>query len=694
MSFAARRGRRSIALLGFILAGAVVAAQTIDMDAAQAREEFRWGVQAYHAARFNDAIVAFNRALAFAPEDILSREWLGRAYFRSGFEDAAVAEWDIVAETGTVGAYLLSRLETLRYRQGLLPFVDENLTLVRSQLLSGLQGEARLFRRPVGLEAEPNGDIFAVSLGTQEVLRIGPNGRIVRRLQGGIEGLDQPFDVAWRDGELFVSEFGADRVAVLDERGNKVRTFGATGLGEGELLGPQYLSVDDEFVYVSEWGNRRISKFDRDGAFVLSFGSSGPLFTGLERPTGVAARGGLVYVADADGEGVALHVFDESGNHRRRIDLPVNSDDASPDSISGAVLEDINWYGDDRLLIATGNRVLVFDPFNETVETVVTDGERRRVSSATLDVNGRVLVSDFDSDEIGVFEPEGTLYSGLDVRVERIIARDFPRVALQVAVHDRDGAPVVGLERENFIVSERGVPRPDATIESGGQRTQRLDTVILLQPHSSQTYAVDAARAVGDLAELSGSDDSLWLYRAGAQTELLLSRPASPERFSSAAARSSIVGDDLAAPAEVRLDEGIRIGAAQLLERGLRRNLVVVGDGRLGDRAFREYGVQELAAFLVNNGIRLHLVLVRPGTPDAELDYLVEVTGGTVRFLYEPEGLEPLLADFLSSPSGRYWLVFDSMQDPDFGRRYIDVSVEARLFVRSGRDELGFFPPE
>ncbi|MCG8479304.1 MAG: NHL repeat-containing protein [Spirochaetales bacterium] len=690
----ARLGRLPIVILVFTLGSAFVAAQTIDMDAAQAREEFRWGVQAYHATRFNDAIVAFNRALSFAPEDVLSREWLGRAYFRSGFEDAAVAEWDIVAGTGTVGAYLLSRLETVRYRQGLLPFADENLTLVRSQLLSGLQGEARLFRRPVGLAAEPNGDVFAVSLGTQEVLRIGPNGRIVRRLQGGIEGLDQPFDVAWHDGELFVSEFGGDRVAVLDERGAKVRTLGGTGLGEGELLGPQYLAVDEEFVYVSEWGNRRVSKFDREGAFVLSFGSPTPFFAGLARPTGVAARGGLVYVADADEDGVALHVFDESGNHRRRIDLPLSRDDAPADSISGAVLEDINWYGDDRLLIATGNRVLVFDPFDETVETVVTDGERRRVSSAALDVNGRVVMSDFDSDEIGIFEPEGTLYSGLDVRVERIIARDFPQVALQVAVHDRDGSPVVGLERENFIVSERGIPRPDAAIESGGQLTRRLDTVMLLQPRSGQTYAVDAARAVADLAELNGADDSLWLYRAGAQTELVLSGPASPERFSTAAAGSLVDGSDSVARGEVRLDEGIRIASTQLLERGLRRNLVVVGDGSLGDGAFREYGVQELAAFLVNNGIRLHLVLLRQGTPDAELDYLVEATGGTARFLYEPEGLAPLVADFLSSPSGRYWLVFDSIQDPDFGRRYIDVSVEARLFVRSGRDELGFFPPQ
>ncbi|MCG8478889.1 MAG: hypothetical protein MI724_07325, partial [Spirochaetales bacterium] len=318
----------------------------------------------------------------------------------------------------------------------------------------------------------------------------------------------------------------------------------------------------------------------------------------------------------------------------------------------------------------------------------------RRVSSAALDVNGRVVMSDFDSDEIGIFEPEGTLYSGLDVRVERIIARDFPQVALQVAVHDRDGAPVVGLERENFIVSERGVPRPDAAIESGGQLTRRLDTVLLLQPRPSQTYAADVARAVEDLAELVDADGSLRLYRAGAQTELLLSRPASPERFSSAASRSLVDGNAAAARGEVRLDEGIRIAATQLLERGLRRNLVVVGDGRLGDGAFREYGVQEIAAFLVNNGIRFHLVLVRPGTPDAELDYLVEVTGGTARFLYEPEGLAPLVADFLSSPSGRYWLVFESMQDPDFGRRYIDVSVEARLFVRSGRDELGFFPPQ
>ena len=681
--------------LALVVAGPTslgIVAQTINLDEVNAQEEFRFGVQAYHAARFNDAIVGFTRALAFTPEDVMIREWLGRAYFRAGLEDAAQGEWNLVVEAGGAGAYLLSRLETLRYRRGIMPFADGPLSLARSQVLRGLRDGTRIFQRPAGGSAGRGGEIYLVSLGTQEILEITPNGRINRRLGGGLEGLDKPFDAVRRGDDMVVSEFGADRIAVLNRNGNKTQTFGSSGLGYGELLGPQYLAVDsDGAVYVSEWGNRRVSKFGFDGRFLLTLGSPSPFFNGLQRPTGVAARDGLVYVADSDSQGVALHVFDGSGNHLRRIDLPLSGDDASAASISGAVVEDLSWYDREHLLITTGRRVLVFNPDNEEVVTEIDDGERQRVTGAFRDSNGRVIVTDFDADEVGIFEPEGSLYAGLDVEIERIVTREFPQVALQVSVHDRDGAPLVGLTADNFVVAEEGFPRPDARLAVAGMLSEAVDMVVLVQPRVSELYREDAAQALRDLAGLRGGDDTLSLFLAGQEVQQLLDGPATAERYGETVAGALSETGDLFQRDLVRLDHGLRRAASTLLNRGLRRNLVVVGDGRVGDSAFGEYGIEEIAAFLRNNGIRLHLVTLEQRSPAAELAYLVEQTGGRLRYLYEPEGLAPLVAELRGLPNGQYWLQFQSRQDPDFGREYIDVSVEARLFVRSGRDELGFF---
>lgn len=669
-------------------------AQAIDMDAAEAAEEFRWGVRAFHAGRFNDAIVAFTRAISFKPEDLRAREWLGRAYFRSGLVEAALDEWSVIAESGEARAYLLSRLEQIRFRRGTLPLLPPDLTISRSQQVNGRRGETVLFGRPGGLAAEPGGDFFLVSLGTQEVLRITPNGRIRTRIRGGLQGLDKPFDVVWHDGLLYVTEFGRDQITVFEDTGGRVGVIGEPGLGDGQLLGPQYVALDgDGFIYVSEWGARRISKFAPDGEFALSFGAETRFFSGLRRPTGITIRDDTVYVADTDERGPALHLFDTSGNHLQRVPLPLSAEDRPDHDITGAVVEDIAWYDETLMLITAGHRVLLFDPDRESVEAEINDEQRQRVASAVRDANRRVLVSDFDANDFSIFEPEGTLYAGLDVRIERIVTASFPQVGVLVAVRDRNGRPIVGLETPNFIISENGRPQNGAQLESAGQVVTSLDTVALLQPRSGQSYTDDAARAVSDLVAVLPPGDRMDLYVAGREPTVVSRRPASPDLYADRAARALVERDELFAADEVALDRSIRVAASELLESGLRRNVVLIGDGRVGDGAFQEYSIDQLAAFLTNNDIGFHIVLLEQRTPDAELSYLVDQTDGTIRYVYEPEGVAPIVQEFRTKPLGTYWLTYTSAANPDFGRAYIEVSAEAQIFVRSGRDEMGFFPP-
>lgn len=700
-----RRRRRfsSIACLvtvGAIILGAAIVrpeflqAQVIDMDAARAREEFRWGVEAYHAARFNDAIVAFNRVLALTPNDHIAREWLGRAYLRSGFEDAAISEWEIILANDAGGAYLRSRLEILQYRRGIMPFRDEELLFSRSRVFRGGEQEGLDFKRPTGIATEPNGDFFLVSLGTQEVLRINPNGRVRRRLRGGLQGLNRPFDAEWHEGELYVTEFGGNRIAVLDEQGNRVRHIGERGLGDGQLLAPQYLAIGrNNLVYVTDWGGRKISVFDTSGSFIFSFGREGFDFPGLRRPTGIAVKDDRVYVAEHDRAGIALVVFDTSGNYRERISLPLGDDDAPENSVTGVTVESLSWYDAEHLLISAGRRTLLFELRHQRVAAIIDDAERTRIAAAAVDANGRVLVSDVDTSELGVFEPEGTLYSGLDVHIERILVRGFPEIALLLAVQDRDGRPLVGLSRENFIVSERGIPQQDFRIESTGQAVRDLDISVVMQPRPGEVYRGDAAQAIRDIVANVPAGERLYLYVGGREPALVLQRPASVEQFVERTTVSLAERADDSSAGNMPLDRAIRLAAVPLLDRGLRRNIIIVGDGTVADTAFDEYGIEETAAFLVNNDIRLHLVLLQSRTPAMELQFLVDETSGEVQFVYEPEGVAPLIARFLQYPSGRYWLTYTSDAFPDFGRAYIPVSAETRLFVRSGRDELGFFPP-
>jgi len=670
----------------------------IDMDAARAQQEFRFGVLSFHAGRYNDAIVAFTRALAFTPEDTRAREWLGRAYLQSGFEDAALNEWGLVIDEGAAGAYLTAMNEMIEYRRGLQPFLEPELTLNVSELIPASNGETRFFQRPAGISADPNGTVYVVSLATQDILALSPNGRITNRYRGGLVGLDQPMDVVWTPEGLYVTEFGGDRVSLLNEQGNRIMSFGATGLAEGDLLGPQFLAVDEDgFIWVTEWGNRRVSKFAADGAFILTLGDRRTTRLQPEarllRPTGIAVRDGRVYVADRDDRGAALKRYDDSGNYRGRIPLPLDSEDGVSYGLSGSIVEDIEWFDDERLAIAVADRVLIFDPVLEDVVTEVSDFGRRRIVSAGRDANGRLIVCDFDADEIGIFEPTHQLYGGLDVRIERVLNRNFPDVSVLVSVHDRDGNPVIGLESRNFLVTERGRIQSESSLDVAVSRIPDPDVVIVLADRSGEGYSEDAVTATTDLVDRFPEQSVSTVYLAADTPRTILEAPASPERFGEAV-REALSGAPGSFEAGTRrLDRAIRLAATELVVSGVRRELVLLGDGRVSDGDFETIGVQELGAYLRNNGVRLHIVLLEPGSPEDELAYLVEESHGTVRYLYEPQGITPLLPEMQSHPSGRYWLSFTSDSDGDFGRTYIDLQVETTLFVRSGRDRSGYFAP-
>jgi DNA-binding beta-propeller fold protein YncE len=67
-------------------------------------------------------------------------------------------------------------------------------------------------------------------------------------------------------GDLYVVDWGNDRVQKLSADGHHLRTFGSSGHGEGQLHRPCGVSLDSSGnVYVSDYGNDRVQVFQPDG---------------------------------------------------------------------------------------------------------------------------------------------------------------------------------------------------------------------------------------------------------------------------------------------------------------------------------------------------------------------------------------------------------------------------------------------
>ena len=75
-------------------------------DRAMAGDEFRRGVQSYYRGAFNDSILIFEKALSFLPGEPLILDWLGKAYYRTGVEGAALQQWQYAVDAGYGGMLL------------------------------------------------------------------------------------------------------------------------------------------------------------------------------------------------------------------------------------------------------------------------------------------------------------------------------------------------------------------------------------------------------------------------------------------------------------------------------------------------------------------------------------------------------------------------------------------------------------
>ncbi|HET6485668.1 MAG TPA: NHL repeat-containing protein, partial [Spirochaetia bacterium] len=300
--------KRATPLWGLLLlAPALLSAQKIDFDAARSADQLRLGVQAFHRGAFGDAITALEKSISYQPGNVLAQTWLGRSQFRAGFEAEAQRTWQQIVDGGQGTPLLRDWISVLALRRGLGRELSGDARWVVSTQLDGMQKGGYPFRRPTSVRPRPDGSFWVVAFGSDEVIHFDANYRLIATYRGGVQAFDRPYDVAEApDGTLFVSEYGANRVAKCSASGQRIKTFGTTGRGDGMLLGPQYLALDGRgYLWVTDWGNGRVERFDLDGNYVQAV-------SGIDGPTGVAVHNDRLYVSERS-KGRIL-VYDLSGN--------------------------------------------------------------------------------------------------------------------------------------------------------------------------------------------------------------------------------------------------------------------------------------------------------------------------------------------------------------------------------------------
>lgn len=657
---------------------AVNASGTQTAESALAFQEFRRGVQAYYRGAYNDAILQFERALSYLPDENLILDWLGKSYYSSGIEGVALRQWQIASDNGYGGLLLKNQIEIVRARRITDNAYQTSVTYTEAGSFPGRNGGAFIFSQPVSVLPEDDGSVWVLAYGSNEMLKIDVNGLVVNRTNGSLAGFDRPMDmIRAADGRILVSESAGDRISVFNGRGGYEGSFGGKGIGVGQMVGPQYLASDEAGnVYVTDFGNARVDVFDKDGNGLFYFGGASAEFAGLKAPTGIACVDGTVFVADAVTG--AVYRFDTAGNY---IGLLCKEKTfVRPESLKP-------WGG--YIVICDKNRVYSIDADTGTVfENVSTGNAPSRVTCAVPDANGNVLVSDVVSNEVYVMSKMSELIGGLFVQIERVDASAFPQVTLEVKVENRRRQSMVGLKEVNFFVTENKNPVLDAKFEGAASANDVADiTLIIDRSVSAARHAEATETAVREIAAAMQGRGTVRVVSAGAMPVLeYVGPPDGIEKFSLSALKNPV-------SASVSLDGAIRLAANGLITAEKKRAIIYVTDGGVSQDAFATYSLSDLSAYLNNNAVAMAVVMTAQGAPAREVTYLSEHTNGGSYYVYRSQGLGGIMQDIIAIPNGMYRLSYTSQLKTEFGQSYLPVEVETYLMNRSGRAETGYFAP-
>lgn len=643
-----------------------------------AAQEFRRGVQSYYRGTFNDAVMQFEKALGYMPNDSLILEWLGKSYYHSGMEGTAVKSWSKAVQNGYGGLLLKNKIEIVQDRRTGAFRSDFNARYTEAGTFSGSYGEGMVFSGPVSVLPENDGTVWVLAYGSNELVKLNINGTVVSRVTGPMNGFDRPMDlIRLEDGTMLVTESAGNRLCVLDKKGKFIKYIGKKGRAVGNLVGPQYAAQDSrQNIYVSDYGNRRIAVFDRDGKGLFCFGAARDDFAGLKGPTGIAVAGENVYVADNIFGGI--YEFDLAGNFQRIL-VPEKTFQ-HPESIRV-------W--NDYLVVCDSNRVFSVDSGSGSVfENISAGNAPARLTCAVPDVNGNVVVSDVISNEVYVMSKMQELVGGLFVQIEKVNASKFPEVFVDVRVENRYRSAVVGLGENNFYITEQKRPVNKLKYLGSSSYSQVSDITLLIdRSQRSSEFGEQINAAVREIAASMKNRGTLKIVSASKIPALEYSgKPSGALKFDVAALKNPVSD-------EIPLDLALRLAANDLVNAEHKRAVVIISAGKVSLNAFEKYSLSETAAFLNNNHISVASVLLTQNACDEELDYIVSNTPGKEYYIFRPEGLSGIVGDLVDIPSGLYTFSYTSVLSTNFGEKYLPVEVEAYLLNRSGRDECGYFAP-
>ena len=217
-----------------------------------------------------------------------------------------------------------------------------------------------------------------------------------------VTDLNYPYGIAYNSrGEMIVSEYGGNRVSIIDNRGKKIRTFGSRGDSPDQMISPKGIAIDDiDNIYVSS--EHKLQKFTSNGELIKCIGKEGGKEGEFNDPRGVTLHDNQVYVCDSYNH--RIQVFDLNLNFVRSI----GSRGKGRGEFNKPYDVKLDTAGNIYVADFKNSRVQVLDNSGHFIRTLGDEGERKLGLPSGLHIADKyVYISDLGGDCIVVYETSG-----------------------------------------------------------------------------------------------------------------------------------------------------------------------------------------------------------------------------------------------------------------------------------------------
>ena len=649
-----------------------------------AEENFKKGVFYYNDTKFLSAGEFFIKSLQYDPEFYRAKTWLGKTYYKAGYMENAIDEWQDVVDQGGADNILIQQLNNIYFRLGNPKKVSPVNSYIHLKTFDGNSWDDNRFLQPMSIFINYNQETFITSLASKFLLHLDANFDLIKKIKKGKKSFKMPFGfIIDSKDDIYVSDVAKDIVQKFDKNGKFILMFGGTGRKDGQFLGPEGMCVDNkDYIYVVDTGNCRIQKFSSDGEFLMKFGRRGEEAGEFFKPTGITIdKHNSIYVSD--------HV---SGNIRK-FDSDGNFLEYIFENKSFTDIRNIHYY-EDYFLVADGvNGGYIYD---KNIGTWVnlkrfnfSQNKLLSVSDLCFNKDGDLYVLDFYKNTIEVFVPETYKYANLDLQIDTVDISEYPRMVLYCSVYKKDGTLVAGLSAGNFIVKELGHQVTAYDILDSIYNEDKIAALFLVEKSfEMKKYETDIKEAaLYFLKDIFNTKDVVKVINFHKKNWTGLEN-----EFKKLKILEALTENDYHYITDV--SKPLYKSITEVMNKLSRKVIIFFTTGDFDiNKNFKNYEFEVCKNYAKINHVPIYVINFTGNNEDRLKELTRATRGEYYNYFKDVRRLKNIRNDILKIPLNQYIIVYETIRDRNLINTWREIDLEVYFQKLTGIDKSGYFVP-